>query len=362
MSSNWGRNIKISIFGESHSKAIGVVVDGLPSGLKLDEEFIRDRMSKRAPVKSAYSTARNEKDAYEIESGFFNGYTTGTPLCAVIKNSDRHSKDYDELKIKPRPSHADYTGMQRYGGFNDYRGGGHFSGRLTAPLVFAGAVCEHILREKGITVGAHIYSIGEACDKPFDENLTAENLKNLMEDNFPVLDESAKEKMRELVAQTKENGDSIGGVIECCALGLPAGMGDPMFEGAESIIASMLFGVPAVKGVEFGKGFEISKMLGSAANDGLEFKNGEITYSSNNNGGILGGITNGMPLIVRAAIKPTPSISKEQNTVDLSKKENSKLIIKGRHDSCIVPRAAEVVRAAVCVCLADMVLESRKNA
>ncbi len=360
MSSVWGRNIKISIFGESHSAAIGIVVNGLPAGLKIDLDRVHAAMKRRMPVSAAYSTARKETDAVEIVSGFFNGCTTGTPLCGFIKNKDSHSADYDELKYKPRPSHADLTGYIKYGGFQDHRGGGHFSGRMTAPLVFAGSIAEQWLEQSGILVRAHIYSIGPVKDRPFNSQPDARDLEGLLYKDFPVLDDRAGKEMMEIVTLAKSDLDSIGGVVECIAAPMPAGLGDPMFDSLETIVAGMLFSIPAVKGVEFGTGFAIAGMRGSQANDAPSMEHGEIIYKSNHNGGVLGGISNGMPLIVRAALKPTASIAATQETVDMLTKENTTLQIKGRHDACIVPRAVEVVRCAVALCLADLLMEDKK--
>jgi chorismate synthase len=360
MSSIWGKNIKISVFGESHSGAIGVVIDGLPPGIRLDLKRVAASMKRRMPVLANYSTTRREADEVEIVSGFFNGYTTGTPLTGIIRNKDAHSADYEEMKNKPRPSHADLTGSLKYRGFNDYRGGGHFSGRLTAPIVFAGSVAEQWLAESGVHVGAHILSIGDATDTPFTDEIAADDIAALRRKDFAVLDDTAGQKMRDAISGAKALEDSLGGVIECIAVGVPAGIGDPMFESVESVVAGMLFSIPAVKGIEFGAGFSIAQKKGSEANDAPAFRGGFLSYKSNNNGGVIGGIANGMPVIFRAALKPTPSIAAEQDTVDLSLKQNTKLKIKGRHDACIVPRAVEVLRCAFALCLADLMLEDKK--
>jgi chorismate synthase len=360
MSSIWGKNLKISVFGESHSSAIGVVVDGLPAGIGIDFEKVDASLKRRMPVSADYSTARKETDEVEILSGFFNGHTTGTPLAGIIRNRDAHSADYDELRTKPRPSHADHTGFVKYDGFGDYRGGGHFSGRLTAPIVFAGSIAEQWLVQKGICIGAHIASIGEYSDTPFSIQTAAQDIRVLLGKAIAVIDDHAGKKMLEAVSHAKEQGDSVGGVVECIAIGLPAGLGDPIFDSVESVLAGMMFSIPAVKGMEFGAGFSISKMRGSEANDAPVFMNGRITYKTNHNGGVLGGITNGMPLIFRTAFKPTASIASEQDTIDLLSKENTTIKIKGRHDACIVPRAVEVVRCAAALCLADLMLEGKK--
>ena len=357
MSSVWGSKVKYSIFGESHGKAIGVNIDGLPAGCKLDMDYIRSEMDRRMPGLNKLSTPRQEKDEFEILSGYFNGYTTGSPICAVIYNSDQRSKDYEKTKSIMRPSHADYTGYIKYSGYNDYRGGGHFSGRLTAPLVFAGAIAKKILLEKDIIIGSHIYSIGDISDSAFDmADLNSETLAKLRKASFPVLDKDKEELMKKAILDAKSDLDSVGGVIETGIINLPAGLGDPFFDSAESILSHILFSIPAVKGVEFGAGFDIAKMRGSASNDELYIKDDKVKSKTNNNGGILGGITNGMPLIVRAAFKPTPSISKVQNTVDMERHENTKIKIEGRHDPCIVPRACPVVEAAAAMAILELIL------
>jgi chorismate synthase len=354
MSGVWGKNIQYSIFGESHGKAIGINISGLPSGVALDMEFIKAEMTRRAPGSNALSTPRVEKDEFEIISGFFNGYTTGTPLCALIWNSNQHSKDYNKLKTIMRPGHADYTGYIKYSGFNDFRGGGHFSGRLTAPLVFAGAIAKQLLKEKNIIVGGHIYQIGVLRDTPFDAvNIPAEQLKELHSCSFPVIDAKKATAMQKLILDAKEAKDSVGGVVEAAILNLPSKLGSPFFDSMESQLAHLLFSIPGVKGVEFGAGFEISKMRGSEANDQLYIENGEVKTYTNNSGGILGGITNGMPVIFRAAFKPTSSIGKPQKTVDIEAKENVEIEVEGRHDPCIVQRALPVVEAAAAMVILD---------
>lgn len=355
MSGVWGQNIKFSIFGESHGKAIGITIDGLPPGINLNIEEIEYEMRRRAPGQNEFSTTRKETDSFEILSGYFNDYTTGTPLCAVIWNKNQESKDYNELKNILRPGHADYTGYVKYEGFNDYRGGGHFSGRLTAPLVFAGAVAKQVLKLKKILIGSHIYQIGNIMDMAFDKvNVNEECLKKLNKSTFPVLDEEKGEEMKTLILEAKNDLDSVGGVVEAAAINLPAGLGSPFFDSIESKISHLLFSIPAVKGVEFGMGFEISKLKGSEANDEFYIEDGKIKTRTNYNGGILGGITNGMPLIFKAAFKPTPSIAKTQKTVDISKKENVELKIKGRHDPCIVQRAVPVVEAVTAMAILDL--------
>lgn len=356
MSGVWGNKIKYSIFGESHGKAIGITIDGLESGIELDLEEIRREMRRRVPGKNKLSTARNEKDEFEILSGYFNGKTTGTPICAIIRNSDQHSKDYEKTKNLMRPGHADYTGFIKYNGFNDYRGGGHFSGRLTAPIVFAGAVAKQVLNKKGIVVGSHIKSIGNVEEEFFPEIDIEENIiKELGNKEFPTLDEDKGLKMQNLILKMREEMDSVGGVVECAVLNLPSGIGSPFFGSVESVLSSLLFSIPAVKGVEFGAGFNIAKMKGSEANDEFHIENEKIKTYTNNNGGILGGITSGMPLVFRMAFKPTPSIAKEQKTVDISRGENTTIKIQGRHDPCIVQRAVPVVEAVAAMGILELI-------
>jgi chorismate synthase len=360
MSGIWGRNIRFSIFGESHSKGIGITIDGLPSGININIDDIKFEMARRAPGKDEFSTPRQEKDSFEILSGYFNDYTTGTPLCAVIRNKDQHSKDYDILKRVMRPGHADYTGNVKYLGFNDHRGGGHFSGRLTAPLVFAGAIAKQILRMHNIIIGSHICQIGNVYDRYFDKiNINPELLEKLKHSNFPVLDEDIGPQMKGSILEAKHDSDSIGGVIEAAAINLPIGLGSPFFDSVESVLSHALFSIPAVKGVEFGEGFDISKMRGSEANDQLYIENGSIKAYTNNNGGILGGITNGMPLVFKVAFKPTSSISKPQKTVDISKIENTIIEVQGRHDPCIVQRAVPVVEAVTAMAILDLIYDNK---
>ncbi|MBS4840857.1 MAG: chorismate synthase [Clostridium sp.] len=328
MSGMWGNKLKVSIFGESHGAGIGITIDGLPSGIEIDMEEVLKEMARRAPGKSKLSTARKEGDQPEILSGFFEGKTTGTPLCAVIRNSDQHSKDYGKLKDLMRPGHADYPGFIRYNGFNDYRGGGHFSGRITAPLVFAGAVCKQILNIKGINVGAHVKSIGTIYDKSFDEvELTKELLDNLKINELPLLCSEKEEMMRNAILEARSDCDSVGGTIECTVIGIDAGVGNPFFDSVESTLAHLMFSVPAVKGIEFGKGFEMSELRGSQCNDEYYYDGDKVKTYTNNNGGITGGITNGMPILFKVGIKPTPSIAKKQRTIDIEEKKESELIV-----------------------------------
>lgn len=351
MSSIWGNKLKLSLFGESHGAAIGFVLDGLPAGESIDEEAVARALERRSP-KNKTATKRCEDDKLEILSGVFNGKTTGTPLAAVIFNKDTISSDYNRDIL--RPSHADYAGFVRYNGYNDYRGGGHFSGRLTAPLVAAGAICSEILKRRGINIGAHILSIGNIFDDAFNpvciENSQIDGLKS----GFPVLNGEAESLMK-LAVENISGKDSLGGIIECAITGIPAGVGNPIFGAVESVIASLAFAVPAVKGVEFGAGFAISELRGSEANDAIYInKGGEIYTKTNNNGGITGGITNGMPIIWRAAFKPTPSIPIEQDTVNIKSAQNVTYSVSGRHDPCIVLRAVPCIEAVSAIALAEL--------
>ena len=359
MSSQFGHNLKVSIFGQSHSAAIGVVVDGLPAGLLLDLERIRRFMARRAPGKAPYATARKEADAPEIVSGLTeDGFTCGAPLCALIRNTDARSKDYSQLRDLPRPSHADYTAFVKYGGHHDIRGGGHFSGRLTAPLCFAGAAAMQLLEQQGVFVGAHISSVGSVQDAPFPPTaLTQEQLLAPGRKEFPVVDDNAGQAMQRQIEEARQDRDSLGGVVECGVVGAPAGLGGPMFDGLENRLAAALFGIPALRGVEFGAGFAAAAMRGSRHNDPFSLdETGKVVSLTNNHGGILGGISSGMPILLRCAFKPTPSISQPQQTVSLSQKQNRSLTIEGRHDPCIIPRARPCVEAAVALVLLDFML------
>ena len=358
MSNVFGNLFKVSLFGESHSKAIGVTIDGITPGLQIDMDEVNQELGRRAPGQDDYSTARCEADSPHIVSGFFKGRATGTPLCAIIYNTNTISADYDELSEKYRPSHADYTGAVKYSGYQDYRGGGHFSGRLTAPLVFAGAIAKQMLARKGIVIGAHIASIKDIkddsfCQYPIDKNL----LLRFRESRFPTIQEEAAGKMKQTIAAAKKNCDSVGGVIECMAIGLRPGIGQPFFDSVESRLSSMLFSIPAVKGVEFGLGFDITKLFGSEANDAFYIKEHTVYTETNHSGGINGGISNGMPITFKVAFRPTASIAKEQHTVNRKTGENTTLVIKGRHDPCIVPRAVPVIEAACAIVLVDLLLE-----
>jgi len=361
MSGIYGMNIKMAIYGESHGASIGLVIDGVPPGLQLDLEQIEKEMARRAPGKNQLSTQRKESDSFAIQSGFFEGYTTGTPLCVVIKNSDQHSKDYSILKDKMRPGHADYAGFVRYQGFNDYRGGGHFSGRLTAPLVFMGAVAKQALAQAGILVGAHILQIADVKEENFNPlGIEDKKIVELAGKNFAVMDDAIGEKMQAKILEAKAELNSVGGVIEAMVTNVPAGLGAPYFDSVESRLSHALFSVPAVKGVEFGDGFGISGMTGAEANDQLHYEEGKVVAETNHNGGITGGITNGMPVIFRVAIKPTPSISREQKTISLQEKCDTTLTIVGRHDPCIVQRAVPVIEAVTAWTMWDLLLETKK--
>ncbi len=360
MASIYGNNIRVSIFGESHGSAIGVTIDGLPPGIHLNLDNIRYEMARRAPGKGKTTTDRSEKDEFEILSGYFKDRTTGTPLSAIIRNKDRKSADYDIMKDLMRPSHGDYTGYIRYQGYNDYRGGGHFSGRLTAPMVFAGAIAKEILKKDGIRIGSHIKSIGKIEDFSFDYvNVNEEAIEMLNQSEFPVLDESKEKPMKDLILEVREDKDSIGGVIETAVINLKAGVGSPYFDTLDGHLAKLLFSIPGVKGVEFGSGFDISKMKGSGANDEMYMKDGEVVSFTNNNGGILGGISNGMPIIFRTAMKPTPSIGHTQRTVDINKGIDANVTIVGRHDPCIVQRAVPVVDAVAAFAILDLLMETK---
>ena len=354
MSATWGKKIKFTIFGESHGAAIGGVLDGIKAGTKIDFDKIDVEM-KRRNHRAFYSTARDEKDEYEILSGVKDGVATGSPIGFMIRNKDQHSGDYVNLNETPRPGHADYPAAIKYGGFNDYRGGGHFSGRITAPLTFAGSVARQILEDEGIKIVSHIYSIGDVKSKSVLENpLTSGDIEKLHSMEFPVLSEDTAKAMEEEILKFKEDCNSVGGVVECAVYGIKPGVGSPFFDSVESNLAHMMFSIPAVKGVEFGRGFEIATLGGFEANDNYRIEEGMVVTETNNNGGISGGITNGMPIVFRVAIKPTPSIFKTQSTVNLADMTNSEITLKGRHDACIVPRAAAVVEAGTALCLADL--------
>ena len=349
MSYSFGDKVKVTIFGQSHSDAIGVVIDGLPAGIKLDLEKIQKFMDRRAPGRNSMSTPRKEADAPEILSGIVSGVTCGAPICAIIRNTDVRSKDYSNLKILPRPGHADFTAFMKYNGDNDIRGGGQFSGIMTAPMCFAGAVIMQALEEKGIYIGGHISKIKGVCDQA--DVVTKESLETVKSKELPVFSDVAGEKMREEIEIAKANLDSVGGSVECFVLGMPVGIGGPLYEGLEGIIAQSVFAVPAVKGIEFGAGFAACDMYGSENNDSFAVEDGVVKTETNNHGGILGGISSGMPIRVNVAIKPTPSIAKAQTSVNMETMEQETLNITGRHDPCIVQRAVPAIEAAIAIAI-----------
>lgn len=353
-----GNKLRVTIFGQSHAAAIGCVVDGLPAGFCPDMERLGAFMARRAPGQNDWSTSRKESDRPEILSGLVNGTTCGAPLAAVIPNENQRSADYEALRNTPRPSHADLSAMLKYGENCDLRGGGQFSGRLTAPLCFAGGLALQILEKKGIHIAAHIARIGNIHDaKPDFAAIDGEMLTRLSHKRFSVLQDSTVLAMQQVIEHARQEGDSVGGVVRCFATGIPAGLGEPMFGGVENRLAAALFGIGGVRGVSFGDGFDAAGMYGSEHNDPFTTDGSTITTRTNHAGGVLGGITTGMPLVINVAIKPTPSIAKEQDTVDLSTMQNTTLSIRGRHDPCIVPRAVPVVEAVTALTILDMIME-----
>ena len=359
MSSTYGESLKLSIFGQSHGSAIGMTLDGIPAGQAVDFDKLQSFLNRRAPGQNDWSTPRKEEDRPEFLAGIVDGFTCGAPIAAIIHNKNTRSGDYANLKDCPRPGHADYTAQVKYGGFQDAAGGGHFSGRLTAPLCIAGGLCKQWLEEMGIRIGARIAVIGgeqdDASFNPVDPQLDA------VRADFPTLTESGARRMRDKIAAARANGDSLGGIIECAVTGLPAGLGEPMFGGVESRLAQILYGIPAVKAVDFGAGYAVGYMLGSECNDAYTLDNGAVKTVTNRSGGILGGITNGMPLIFQCAVKPTPSISRPQQSISLAAGQEQELIVKGRHDPCIVPRAVPVVEAAAAIALYDLILSNTQT-
>ncbi len=355
MGSIWDKNLKISIFGESHGTEIGCVIDGLPSGIELDLKKIQNELDRRSAKRYELATPRKEEDKFEIVSGFFNGYTTGTPLCAVIKNKNTKSKDYRPDIL--RPGHADYSAYKRYSGYQDYRGGGHFSGRITAPLVIAGAVSKQVINklQPDLKIGSRIYSIKNLRDVPIEDWQEYYSL-DLTEKKYPFVANGLDEKLEDLIKKTVKNKDSVGGIIEGWATGVPAGLGNPFFGSIESDLSSLLFSIPAVKGVEFGSGFDITTMYGSQANDALRYVNDELITETNNNGGINGGISNGMPIVFRVAVKPTPTIKKLQKTVNYKDQENIFYKFKGRHDPSIILRIPVIIESVTAICLLNLLL------
>lgn len=359
MSSTYGEHLKLSIFGQSHGPAIGMVLDGIPAGLPVDLDKLQEFLDRRAPGRDDYSTPRKETDRPEFLGGLVNGYTCGAPIAATIPNTNTRSGDYSNLKDCPRPGHADYTAQIKYGGYQDSAGGGHFSGRLTAPVCIAGGLCKQWLKFMGVRIAAHIAAIGGVVDEPAHLDWADPDLDKL-DKIFPVVNPESARKMKEAIAMAKADGDSVGGIIECIATGLPAGLGEPMFGGMESKIAQIVYGIPAVKGLSFGTGFAGAYMRGSENNDQYVIANGAVRYKRNFAGGILGGITDGMPLVFEVAIKPTPSIAAAQNSVSLSRMQETELSVKGRHDPCIVPRAVPVIEAAAAIAIYDAILMNAK--
>ncbi len=353
MKNTFGQSVSYTLFGESHGEEIGIVIDGLAPGIKIESDYIRLQLERRRPS-GRISTSRSEADNFRIVSGVWNGYTTGTPICILIPNTNKKSGDYSKLAELPRPGHADYTAICKYHGYQDHRGGGHFSGRLTAPIVAAGAIANLALMQKDIFIGTHIKSLAGIMDRDFDEGDLQNDIKRLSLSNFPVLSEEAGQLMRGEAEKAASEGDSVGGILETVVTGIPAGVGEPWFDSAESILSHAMFSIPAVKGIEFGEGFGFAEMRGSEANDAFTTNGKTVSTKTNHNGGINGGITNGMPIVFRLAIKPTPSIFKEQDTVDLGKMENTKLCIEGRHDPTIVHRAAPVADAMTAMVLCDL--------
>ena len=354
MKNSFGNNVTLTLFGESHGAAIGAVLDGLAAGIPVDEAFIASRLSLRRPALKT-DTARKEKDNFSILSGVFNGYTTGSPLSIVIPNEDTRSGDYETMRFLARPSHADFTAHEKYLGFEDYRGGGHFSGRVTAAIVAAGAILLSALQRAGVKIGSHVLRCAGVSDTPFSL-CPEEEIERLRGQSFPVLDETKREEMISAVSKAAAENDSAGGIIETAVCNAPAGLGEPWFDSVESVLSHALFSLGGVKGVSFGAGFSLCDMRGSEAND--EFyvdERSKIATKTNRNGGVNGGITNGMPVVFTCAVKPTPSISKMQNTVDITKKENARIVIKGRHDPAIVRRICPVIESVTALVFCDLI-------
>lgn len=357
MSSIWNKGLSVSIFGESHSAAIGVVLDNLPAGKELNFTRVQQMMARRQAKSDGTTTSRVEPDVPEVLSGYVNGKTTGTPLAMLIRNTNTRSKDYSELAVKMRPGHADYTGHLRYQGANDIRGGGHFSGRLTACMVAAGAVCGQILEAEGVVCGAHLLTVGTVSGKALDPvTVSKEELLALQARTFPAADEETAQKMIDVIQKARMDRNSVGGMVECAAVGMPAGIGSPMMDSLESILSALFFSIPGVKGVEFGDGFAVAGRYGSENNDPFRMENGRVVTETNHAGGILGGISNGMPITARVAFKPTPSIAREQRTVNIETRENATLSVIGRHDPCITVRAVPVVEACMNIGLLSAML------
>ena len=349
MKNTFGQSVAVTLFGESHGEYIGAVLDGIAPGLAIDEAFIRHQLSLRRP-QGKISTSRAEADEFKIVSGIFEGKTTGTPLCILIPNTNTRSGDY--TRNLPRPGHADYTAECKYHGYQDHRGGGHFSGRITAALVAVGAIAISALRQNGILIGTHISRISDICDRSFGSYES--DIETLADLSFPVLDSAKADLMRACIEDAASEGDSVGGVLETAVIGLPAGIGEPWFDSVEGLLSHALFSIPGIKGVEFGTGFGMADMRGSEANDGLRIQNGRVITKTNHNGGINGGITNGMPVIFRCAVKPTPSIFQEQDSIDLANGQNATLVLQGRHDPAIIHRARVVVDSVAALVLCDL--------
>ncbi len=355
MSDSLGKIFTVTNFGESHGKLIGIVIGGCPAGLKIDADCIQRELDRRKPGKDTASTSRSEEDRVEILSGVFNGYSSGAPICLAIRNKDAHPADYDRMKLAARPGHADYTSYIKYGGFGDYRGGGRFSGRITAAFVAAGAIAHALLKTIGIDIVAHTVEIGGITAVPLDIDTIR---RNINDNPLRCADSAAAARMMTAIEDARANGDSLGGIIEGIATGVPAGLGEPVFDNLDGEMAKALFAIPSIKGVEFGAGFNAARLKGSDNNDPFDIKNGKIITESNNAGGILGGISSGMPIIIRVAVKPTPSIAQKQHSVDLKEMTGTEIEIKGRHDACIVPRAVPVVEAMMAITLCDFALRA----
>lgn len=358
MSYSFGDRFKVTVFGQSHSAQMGVVIDGVPAGKKIDYDFIDHELYRRKPGKNNYSTARNEDDEFEIVAGVVDGYSCGAPICAIIKNKDQRSKDYSKLKYNPRPSHADYPAYVKYNGFNDIRGGGQFSGRLTAPLTVAGAIAKDLLKEKGVFITSHIKSIYNIEDDKIDyAKVKFDDLKDIQNKEFPTINDNIGKYMIEFIENIKLKGDSVGGIIEVVVFGLPVGVGEVLYNSVESKISSAVFSVPGIRGIEFGLGFEACETFGSVHNDEYYYDENKIVKTvTNNHGGIIGGLTTGMPLIFKVAVKPTSSISKSQKTVNLLEKDVCNLQIAGRHDPCIVPRTLTAIETVTAISLLDLMM------
>ena len=361
MSYSFGKNFKVTLFGQSHSEEIGIIIDGISAGYKINKDLIRKNLDRRRPGKNKFSTARKEDDDFKIVSGEVDGLTCGTPICAIIENKDQRSRDYENLKDRPRPSHADYPAYVKFKGFNDIRGGGQFSGRMTAPIVIAGSIAEDLLLKRGIKIYSRIKSIGYEEDVKLElKDINEDKLSNLKNEDFPVFDHEAREKMQEEILKAKEYGDSIGGIVETFILNMPVGIGEPFFDSLESVISHAIFSVPGIKGIEFGSGFEATKMRGSLHNDEYYYENGVVKTKSNNHGGIIGGLSTSMPIIFRAAVKPTSSISKTQSTISLKDKRDVDLKVVGRHDPSIVPRALVAIEMITAVAILDLLMEGER--